>query len=336
MVRAGGHRAGNRRTKDFQRPFLLSVSFLLALLPVLAAVVDDAAELSLAPPPPHPMVDIFVHGDGGFPCWRVPAVVMAKSTGRLFAFAEARNYSGDGCEPDGLKPNASHPNEGPRSLALKTSTNDGRSWSELRIVDWNGINPAAVYDERTDQVVVHYPAAYWGGGTGHPVIGGDYTKQLLCSADGSCGAPTSTALYWPGCAPTPDPHCRMHIGAGPGLGTQLTVGPHAGRLLFAGHAGQVDVVWYSDDGAKSWTVARSTFGSNNASKAAKDGPWGCGRPHGCYDEPFPVQLPSGLVQLNMRNNSLSCDPKNCCCAYLPIVSSLPDPSTVQSTAPPRP
>jgi hypothetical protein len=132
MVRAGGHRAGNRRTKDFQRPSLLSVSFLLALLPVLAAVVDDAAELSLAPPPPHPMVDIFVHGDGGFPCWRVPAVVMAKSTGRLFAFAEARNYSGDGCEPDGLKPNASHPNEGPRSLALKTSTNDGRSWSELR------------------------------------------------------------------------------------------------------------------------------------------------------------------------------------------------------------
>ena len=53
--------------------------------------------------------DIFVHGDGGFPCWRVPAVVMAKSTGRLFAFAEARNHSGDGCEPAGMTPNASHP-----------------------------------------------------------------------------------------------------------------------------------------------------------------------------------------------------------------------------------
>jgi hypothetical protein len=24
-----------------------------------------------------PIIDIFVHGDGGFPCWRVPAVVLA-------------------------------------------------------------------------------------------------------------------------------------------------------------------------------------------------------------------------------------------------------------------
>lgn len=81
-----------------------------------------------------PMVDIFAHGDGGFPCWRVPAVVLATSTGRLFAFAEARNYSGDGCEPAGLKPNASHPNEGPRSLALKTSTDSGLSVSNFALV----------------------------------------------------------------------------------------------------------------------------------------------------------------------------------------------------------
>jgi hypothetical protein len=265
-----------------------------------------------------PMIDIFVHGDGGFPCWRVPAVVLATSTGRLFAFAEARNYSGDGCEPVGLKPNASHPNEGPRSLALRTSTNSGKNWGAIRIVDWNGINPAVVYDERTDKVIVHYPAAYWSGGTGHPSIGGGYTKQLICSSDGLCGAPTPTVLYWPGCSPTPDPHCQMHVGAGPGLGVQLTQGPHAGRLLFAGHAGQVDVVWYSDDAAKTWTVSDSTYGSNNKTEGVPFGQFGCGRHQGCFDEPFPVQLPNGNVQLDMRNDSLTCDPTNCCCAALDI------------------
>ena len=56
----------------------------------------------------------------------------------------------------------------------------------------------------------------------------------------------------------------------------------------------------------------------DASKTATDGQWGCGRPHGCFDEPFVVQLPDGTVQINMRNDSLTCDPQNCCCAYLPI------------------
>ena len=93
---------------------------------------------------------------------------------------------------------------------------------------------------------------------------------------------------------------------------------HAGRLVFAGHAGQIDVVWFSDDSGRTWTLSNSTFGSNNATKGAPDGTYGCGRPHGCFDEPFPVQLPGGVVQLNMRNDSLTCDPKNCCCASLPI------------------
>lgn len=285
---------------------------------VVALTVQAAAGVASGSVAAVPTVDVFSHGEGGFPCWRVPAVVMATSTGRLFAFAEARNYSGDGCVPAGLTPNASHPDEGPRSLALKTSVNGGRSWSAFRIVDWNGINPAAVYDAHSDQVVVHYPAAYWAGGTGHPSTGGDFTKQLVCSSDGVCGQPTATSLYWPGCSPTPDPHCRMHISAGPGLGVQLASGPHTGRLLFAGHAGQVDVVWYSDDSAKTWTVSTSTYGSNNRSAGVPNGQYGCGRHQGCFDEPFPVQMPNGIVQLNMRNNSLSCDPKNCCCAYLPI------------------
>ena len=91
---------------------------------------------------------VFTFMELGFPCWRVPTVVLAPSTGRLFAFAEARNYSGDGCyphTPQGLKCLAAHTNapgappppgceEGPRSLALKTSVDGGVSWSPARIV----------------------------------------------------------------------------------------------------------------------------------------------------------------------------------------------------------
>ena len=51
------------------------------------------------------------------------------------------------------------------------------------------------------------------------------------------------------------------------------------------------------------------FGSNNKSSGFRGkGQWGCYRAKGCYDEPFAVQLPdaAGTVQLNMRNDSLTC------------------------------
>ena len=134
---------------------------------LLAAAVAAAAPPFTPPPPPAPptvrqlvnvSATIFAFGELGFPCWRVPAVVLAPSSGRLFAFAEARNYSGDGCyphSPAGLACLAHHDaspgtpppplcEEGPRSLALKTSTDGGQTWGSATIVDWNGINPAVV------------------------------------------------------------------------------------------------------------------------------------------------------------------------------------------------
>ena len=96
---------------------------------LLAGLAHGGAASEL--PTPQRMVDIFVHGEAGFPCWRVPAVVLAPPTGLLFAFAEARNGSGgDGCiphTPAGLAClqntstlNHCNMNPGPRSLALKT------------------------------------------------------------------------------------------------------------------------------------------------------------------------------------------------------------------------
>ena len=48
---------------------------------------------------------------------------------------------------------------------------------------------------------------------------------------------------------------------GPGVGLQLTRGPHAGRLLFIGHhnAYEYDAVWYSDDGGVTYELSSTSF-----------------------------------------------------------------------------
>lgn len=57
---------------------------------------------------------VFIHGEGGYPCLRIPAIVQTKS-GKLLAFAECRTFTGDGCNPtkkyeytrkEGVAPNA--------------------------------------------------------------------------------------------------------------------------------------------------------------------------------------------------------------------------------------
>jgi sialidase-1 len=239
-------------------------------------------------------VDIFTHGESGFLCWRVPSVVLARSSGRLFAFAEARNYSGDGCSIGGVPPS-----QGARSLGLKTSTDGGTSWSSARIVDWNGLNPSAVYDAVADIVLVHYPCS----GFYHP-CGEFATSQLKCTPDGLCegASPLGEFLHSDGSPPLYSKG-PLGISAGPGLGTQLGEGgPHAGRLVFSGHHGQADVTWFSDDHGATWKMSATVFGNLTS--------WGCYRVAGCFDEPFVIALPDGRVQLNMRNDSLTPDPSD--------------------------
>eukprot|EP01050_Picozoa_sp_SAG11_P009553 SAG11_NODE_908_length_6589_cov_5.484129_4_plen_206_part_00 len=141
----------------------------------------------------------------------------------------------------------------PRSLALKTSSNGGKSWGGLRIVDWYGLNPAVVFDAKSERVIVHYPAAYELP-MPHPQIGGTHLKQMLCTPAGVCGTPRSLDrdLSWRG-GPPLGPPGPFGVGAGPGLGVQLATGPHAGRTLFSGHAGQVSVA--SDGTCRSCPVA---------------------------------------------------------------------------------
>ena len=115
----------------------------------------------------------------------------------LFAFAEARNYSGDGCIPAGSNHSS---DEGIRSLALKTSHDRGRTWGGLEIVDWNGINPAAVYDEVADQVVVHYPYTSASASKGTPTMVASTPSSFCANPPGSAGRRPRSRRTWSGAA----------------------------------------------------------------------------------------------------------------------------------------
>ena len=96
------------------------------------------------------------------------------------------------------------------------------------------------------------------------------------------------------------------VSPGPGNGIQLRDGPHAGRLLFAGHHGFTDLVWYSDTGGSSWVRSASVLrvaGLNDTQ---------CADGAACYDEPALVEAPAdtamganspAAVQLHMRNDA---------------------------------
>ena len=44
-------------------------------------------------------VTVFRHGEGGYPCIRIPSITRCGPRGTLHAFAECRTFTGDGCVP---------------------------------------------------------------------------------------------------------------------------------------------------------------------------------------------------------------------------------------------
>lgn len=93
--------------------------------------------MSNASPSQPPIVEtaVFQNGEGGYLCYRIPAIVKAP-TGELLAFAEGRKTNcGDFGDID---------------IVLRVSQNNGLSWGPLRVVaDYGSAqagNPAPVFD----------------------------------------------------------------------------------------------------------------------------------------------------------------------------------------------
>ncbi|MFE0192866.1 exo-alpha-sialidase [Streptomyces sp. NPDC058989] len=184
----------------------------------------------------------------GYFCFRIPAVVQS-ARGTLLAFAEGRRHDcGDSGDID---------------LVLKRSTDGGRTWGPLQVVNQGGGdthgNPAPIVDRRTGRIVL---AETYNKGRDDGLscdVPCDRTPHLQYSDDDGATWSAPRDLT-PGIRP---PQWNSWYATGPVHGIQLAHGRHAGRLVFgvnaesyadnrvtANHAALI----HSDDGGATWKV----------------------------------------------------------------------------------
>ncbi|GAA2799450.1 sialidase family protein [Saccharopolyspora taberi] len=232
-----------------------------ALLPLVAAAVAvtacaGAPEPGTPAPTAKPLMaqgggaaiagtEIFRKGEGGYNCFRIPAVVRTQDRSTLLAFAEGRNNNCD--------------DTGDIDVVLKRSTDDGRTWGDIELVsdgagDTRG-NPVPVVDAgsgRISLLTTHNPGADCNGGGSKCTR----TPYLQHSED-------PLGKSWT--APKEQPQLKKDdwstwYATGPGHGLQLTrPGDHQNRMLvginFGGADGRKGAgLVHSDDGGTTWQL----------------------------------------------------------------------------------
>jgi sialidase-1 len=191
---------------------------------------------------------VFAEGKDGYAKVRIPAIV-ATQRGKLLAFAEGRT-GGD---------------TGPIDVVLKTSTDNGKTWSDLKVLWDDGDNtcgnPCPVVDQSTGTI---WLLLTWNKGTdseGEIMAGKSedvrHVYVMSSKDDGETWSSpkriseTTRRDYW-----------RWYA-TGPGNGIQLSRGKYAGRLLIpCNHSDHSDPkehpyrshVIYSDDHGDTWKL----------------------------------------------------------------------------------
>ncbi|MFD8547811.1 exo-alpha-sialidase [Streptomyces sp. NPDC059649] len=250
------HPSPRRRSRRRHAALLLSAltAAALTLLPnsPAQALPDAAADSpgAAAEPPAggfEQQVLFKAAQEQGYFCFRIPAVVRS-THGTLLAFAEGRRHDcGDSGDID---------------LVLKRSTDGGRTWGPLQVVNRGGGdthgNPAPLVDRRTGRIVL--AETYNKGRTDGLScdVPCDRTPHLQYSDDDGETWSTPRDLT----SDVRPAKWNSWYATGPVHGLQLTRGRHAGRLVFginaesyagnrvtANHAALV----HSDDG-ETWKV----------------------------------------------------------------------------------
>ncbi|MCX6858226.1 MAG: sialidase family protein [Verrucomicrobia bacterium] len=190
--------------------------------------------------------DCFIGGKDGYPAYRIPSIVVSKK-GSVLAFAEARKTLADQAQND---------------IVTKRSTDGGATWGALKLIHDDGENslnnPTAVVEQQSGRVFLMYqriPAhlkeASKNTDTGF--AGENVYRNFLVWSDDD-GVTWSTPLDVTTTTKRPDR--ATTICSGPGIGIQLTRGPHKGRLVIPFNEGPF-WLWqnfsvFSDDAGQSW------------------------------------------------------------------------------------
>jgi sialidase-1 len=244
-----------------------------------------AASLSVGAPQPE-FTDVFRSKAEGYASIRIPSVVVTKS-GVVLAFAEGREKPSDQAEND---------------IILKRSTDGGKSWGRLQVVAEDGANslnnPTAVVEQGSGRVFLFYqriPAHLKersaATATGHE--GTNVYRNFLTWSDDH-GSTWRKPLDVTRSTKRPDR--ATTIASGPGIGIQLTRGPHKGRLIIPFNEGPYshwnNFAVFSDDRGATWK-----WGENVPGAFVPDARLG---QRSQINEVQMVELSDGSVRLNSR------------------------------------
>ncbi len=257
------------RMSLFKTWALCAAAFALAVIPVSAETGEDPAASS---------VPLFLSGrDNSYKSIRIPALITGRD-GRLLAFAEGRKNVGD---------------QGMNDLILRTSDDNGKTWSPIRVIAESGKatfnNPCPVYDGKTGKIFVmfqRYPEGVRERQKGIPtgLEGEKIIRNFVISSQDNgetWSAPVDVTKT------TKRPEGVDIFATGPNAGIQIKHGKYKGRLVIPMNEGPfgdwVMSIAYSDDGGRSWRLSNPVKG-----------------PLGWVNETAVAELDNGDVMLNAR------------------------------------
>lgn len=221
----------------------MRVVALCLALAAAAGAAGDAEDLAMVQ-----KTDVFVAGQDGYHTYRIPSLIVT-AKGTVLALCEGRKGGrGDAGDID---------------LVLKRSTDGGKTWGPMQTV-WDDAantcgNPCPVVDASTGTV---WLLVTWnlGADTEAAITAGTSkdTRRVFVTHSADDGATWAAPADVTAAAKRPE---WSWYATGPGVGIQLGLGPHKGRLVipcdhaatypdhrFASH------VIFSDDGGKTWTL----------------------------------------------------------------------------------